>query len=69
MLADVVRAALARAGTPAAPKLPAEVAVEFVVGAFRAIVRWWLDEPSPQSAEDIDRASRSLVAPGLRQWS
>lgn len=44
---------------------PVEALVEFVVGAFLALLAWWLDHRSKLTAAQIDEVFRALVMPGV----
>jgi len=40
--------------------------VRYVVGAYLALLNWWLDADPVVSPEEADRIFQSLVAPGIR---
>lgn len=52
---------------PSTEKVPREFAVEFVVGAYLAVLTRWLERGARRSPEQMDRFSRRLVmqGPGL----
>jgi AcrR family transcriptional regulator len=67
LLADVVRAELAEifaAGPPS--RAPGEAVVRYVVGAYLALLNWWLDAEPVVAPEEADRIFQALVAPGIR---
>jgi AcrR family transcriptional regulator len=67
LLADVVRTELAElfaAGESA--RVPPEAVVQYVVGAYRSLLTWWLTTGTAMSPEDIDRIFQMLVTPGVR---
>lgn len=63
MLTDLVRDHLEEEG--AAMVRPPAVIAEMIVGAFLAVMMWWMNGHEDLSAEEVDRAFRSLVSPGL----
>ncbi len=62
ILAELVREELA-ACVPAGAVLavPLDVVVQYTVSAFLGLLRWWMDQPAPCSAEEIDRQFRALT--------
>ena len=62
ILAELVREELA-ACVPAGAVLavPLDVVVQYTVSAFLGLLRWWMDQPRPCSAEEIDRQFRALT--------
>jgi hypothetical protein len=42
-----------------------ELAVEYVAGAFMAVLTWWLDRGAQLPPEDLDAVFRRLVVAGL----
>ncbi len=66
MLADLVRTELASGGKVASPQAPPlDVTVQFVVGAYMAILIWWLDGGAKLSPEKVDAMFRQLVTVGV----
>jgi AcrR family transcriptional regulator len=66
ILADLVReelAACVRAGAVLA--VPLDVVVQYTVSAFLGLLRWWMDQPAPCAAEEIDRQFRTLSIPAI----
>jgi AcrR family transcriptional regulator len=67
MLEDVVRAELAETfATDPPQRAPEEAVVRYVVGAYLALLKWWLDAEPDRSPEEVDRIFQTLVAPGVR---
>jgi AcrR family transcriptional regulator len=67
LLADVVRSELAELfATDPPTRAPEDAVVRYVVGAYLAVLTWWLDTDPLRSPEDADRIFQSLVAPGIR---
>jgi AcrR family transcriptional regulator len=56
----------AAANRQAAPPVPLEVTVQFVVSAFLGVLTWWLDSDPPHTAEQIGRMFEQLAIPGVR---
>ncbi len=66
ILVELVRrelTALKPAG--AAPHHPLDALVHHTVGAYMGLLTWWLDQKSPGSAEEMDRAFRAMTLPGI----
>jgi AcrR family transcriptional regulator len=67
LLADVVRAELAELfATDPPSRAPEDAVVRYVVGAYVALLNWWLDAEPVLSPEEADRIFQTLVAPGIR---
>jgi AcrR family transcriptional regulator len=66
--AAVVREHLqeAAAARVAAPPVPVEVTVQFVVSAFLGVLTWWLDSEPPQTAEQMGLLFEQLTIPAVR---
>ncbi|MEK6721850.1 MAG: TetR/AcrR family transcriptional regulator [Chloroflexota bacterium] len=64
VLSDLVRADLERFHAVGDDRA-LEVAVRFVVSAYVGLLGWWLEHPTPATPEEIDRAFRALVLPGV----
>lgn len=62
MLADLVREKL---GSDRCGGLDSGVVVEYVVGSFLAVARWWIVEGQGHSAADTEKIFLDLVSPGL----
>jgi AcrR family transcriptional regulator len=66
ILADLVREELAVCISPDAKlAVPLDVVIHYTVSAFLGLLRWWMDQPAPCSAEEIDRQFRALTIPAL----
>lgn len=66
ILSDLVRDELATAGSKDFTDTTARnVAVEFVVGAFMAVMTWWLDGGAKLPPERIDAVFRRLALSGI----
>ena len=66
ILADLVREELAACVPPnVVLAIPREVVVQYTVSAFSGLLRWWMDQPTPCSAEEIDRQFRALAIPAI----
>ena len=44
-----------------------QLAVQSAVGAFAAMLPWWLSQPKPLPPDQMNQLYRDLVIPGLRQ--
>jgi AcrR family transcriptional regulator len=66
ILAELVRAELAGRVPPAAtPAVPLDVAVQYTVSAFLGLLRWWMEQPVPCPAEELDRQFQALTIPAI----
>ena len=66
MLSDLVRDELATtAGNYSAEGMPRELAVQHVVGAYMAVLTWWLDGGAKLPPQQIDAMFRRLATEGL----
>lgn len=63
MLTDLVRDRLVAEREAMVP--PPAVIAEMVVGAFLAVMLWWMNGHENLSAQQVDSAFRALVSPGL----
>ena len=66
ILAELVREELAPC-TPsgAVPAVPLDVVVQYSVSAFLGLLKWWMEQPTPCPAEEIDRQFRALTIPAI----
>ena len=64
MLSDLIRTDLERLDAVGDDRA-LEVAVRFVVSAYLGLLTWWLEDPIPAAPEEMDRAFRALVLPGV----
>jgi AcrR family transcriptional regulator len=66
ILGGLVREELAAyAPADAVLTLPLEVVVQYTVSAFLGLLRWWMEQPTPCAAEEIDRQFRALAIPAI----
>lgn len=64
MLADQVRRELKGAGfSSSSTGMPLAFAVQYLVGAFMAVLTWWLDRGAPLSPERMDEMFRTMAPP------
>jgi AcrR family transcriptional regulator len=47
------------------PAVSLDVVVQYTVSAFLGLLRWWMEQPTPCSAEEIDRQFRALSIPAI----
>jgi AcrR family transcriptional regulator len=66
MLSDLVRDELAATSTSSADDMPRELVVQFVVGAYMAVLTWWLDGGAKLSPQRIDTMFRDLATSGIQ---
>jgi AcrR family transcriptional regulator len=65
ILSDLVREELAATpGKNSTDAMARELAVEFVVGAFMAVMTWWLDDGAKLPPQQIDAMFRRLATEG-----
>ena len=66
ILADLVREELATC-VPAGAALTVsrDIVVQYTVSAFLGLLRWWMDQPTPSSAEEIDRQFQAMTIPAI----
>jgi len=68
ILSELVRHELAAtAGKNAADSIPRELVVQYVVGAFMAVMTWWLDGGAKLPPKRIDAMFRRLATEGIAQ--
>jgi AcrR family transcriptional regulator len=66
ILSDLVRNELAAAATKkSADAIPRELVVQYVVGAFMAVMTWWLDGGAKLPPQRIDAVFRHLATEGI----
>jgi AcrR family transcriptional regulator len=66
ILADLVRNELAATiGKNSAEAVPRELVVQYVVGAFMAVMTWWLDGGAKLPPKRIDAMFRRLATEGI----
>ena len=64
-LCDFVRGELATTGGKDATGVPRELIVQHIVGAYMAVLTWWLDGGAKLPPERIDAVFQSLATKGL----
>jgi hypothetical protein len=63
---DLVRAELAAASKSKSPDaIERDAAIQCVVGAFMALLTWWLDRGATQPVEQIDAMFQRFMREGL----
>jgi hypothetical protein len=66
MLADLVRREIAAStGRNATAEIPREVVVQYTVGAYMAVLTWWLDGGAKLPPERLDVIFRRLATKGI----
>jgi len=66
ILADLVHAELAAAvDKDSADRIPRELVVQYVVGAYIAVLTWWLDGGAKLPPQHIDATFRHLATEGI----
>ena len=66
MLTGLVHDELAALVPPGASlPIPLDVVILYTVSAFMALLKWWLDQKMPCSAEEVDQMFRALTMPGI----
>ena len=66
ILCDLVRGELAaKAGKNSKDEIPRELVVQYVVGAYMAVVTWWLDGGAKLPPERISTMFRHLATEGI----
>jgi AcrR family transcriptional regulator len=63
-LAELVREDLGAAGGPV--DVPIDLTVDFVVGAYLALLSRWVEEADPRTPQEMDAAFRRLVISGVQ---
>ena len=65
ILSDLVRDELAATDKNSADVVPRELVVQYVVGAYMAVLTWWLDGGAKLSPQRIDAMFRRLATEGI----
>src|SRR5882757_6427134 len=66
ILSDLIRNELAAAATKkSADAVPRELVVQYVVGAFMAVMTWWLDGGAKLPPQQVDAMFRGLAIDGI----
>ncbi|KOF17196.1 hypothetical protein AC244_18500 [Ensifer adhaerens] len=64
ILSELVRAELEPAAASSSDAMPREFVVQYIVGAFMAVLTWWLDGGAKMPPERIDAMFRRLAFDG-----
>ncbi len=66
MLTGLVRDEVARlAPHDGSATIPSEIVVQYIVGAFLALLTWWVDDERHYTAEQMDALFTRLTLPGV----
>ncbi|MPZ12109.1 MAG: TetR family transcriptional regulator [Kiloniellaceae bacterium] len=65
ILADLVRDEVATLDPDSRDAVPCELVVQYVVGAYMAVMTWWLDGGARLPPEQIDAVFRRLAIEGI----
>ncbi|MEU4626312.1 TetR/AcrR family transcriptional regulator [Actinoplanes sp. NPDC023801] len=66
VLTDIVRDELTDMPGADAKRIPIDAQTRYTVGAYLALMQWWLTSQPQMPPEEADRIFHTLVAPGLR---
>ena len=66
VLIDIVRDELTAMPGADAERIPIDAQARYAVGAYLALMEWWLTSQPQMLPEEADRIFHTLVAPGLR---
>src|SRR6267378_2206115 len=69
ILSDLVRNEFATIGKNSADSIPRELIVQYVVGAYMAVLTWWLDGGAKMPPKRIDAMFRRLATEGITPLS
>lgn len=67
IIADLVRREIADDREPGDDAMPREFTVQYVVGAFMAVLGWWLDEGAKLPVASVAASFRRLATDGLNR--
>ncbi|MEP6564279.1 MAG: TetR/AcrR family transcriptional regulator [Mesorhizobium sp.] len=65
ILSDLVRAELAATAGRSSQAMAREFLVQYVVGAYMAVLTWWLDRGAKPPPAEVDRMFRRLASDGI----
>ncbi|QND64669.1 TetR/AcrR family transcriptional regulator [Mesorhizobium loti] len=65
ILSDLVRDELAATAGKSSEATPRELVVQYVVGAYMAVLIWWLDRGAKPSPAEVDAMFRRLATDGI----
>lgn len=66
IVSDLVRDEIAASDKNSAEAIPRELVVQFLVGAYMAVLTWWLDRGAKLPPQRIDAMFRRLTSKGVR---
>ena len=66
IVSDLVRDEIAVSDKNSAEAIPRELVVQFLVGAYMAVLTWWLDRGAKLPPQRIDAMFRRLTSKGVR---
>jgi AcrR family transcriptional regulator len=66
ILSDLVRTELVAAAGKSSEAPPRELVVQYVVGAYMAVLTWWLDRGAKPSPAEVDAIFRRLATNGIQ---
>jgi AcrR family transcriptional regulator len=66
IVSDLVRNELAATGDgQSSDRVPRDLAIQYLVGAYMAVLTWWLDRGAKLPAQEVDAAFRRLATEGV----
>jgi AcrR family transcriptional regulator len=65
MVTDLIRKELAAGSKNSVEAIPSELVVQYVVGAYMAVLTWWLDDGAKIPPEQVDAMFRRLATHGV----
>jgi AcrR family transcriptional regulator len=65
IISDLVRDDLAATSDSSSDAIPREITVQYIVGAYMAVLTWWLDGGAKLPPQRIDEMFRHLVIQGI----
>ncbi|MEO8467250.1 MAG: TetR-like C-terminal domain-containing protein [Gammaproteobacteria bacterium] len=69
ILSDLMRSELSEpSDTDSAAAVRREIVVQFVIGAYMAVLTWWLDRGARLPPQQIDAMFRRLATEGIIPW-
>ncbi|OJF11198.1 TetR/AcrR family transcriptional regulator [Couchioplanes caeruleus] len=66
VLIDIVRDELTDRRSPDTGRIPIDAQARYTVGAYLALLQWWLTDQPQMAPDEADRIFQTLVTPGLR---
>jgi AcrR family transcriptional regulator len=65
MFADLVRVEISTLAAGGPTVAPEGALVQYTVGAFMALIGWWMEHDMPSPPDEMDRLVRTLTIPGI----